>query len=193
MGRAGFRRGLEVPGKKCRQAGTAAGRPALLGPGDSEFSHFLRKVERFTPRRAAALLGPATTQLVRAPLVRARLLRLLLLLRHVRSLPTAARRPPGPPRPAGPRSIIIILAIHNWLNVGRCRPGEAPSRLAHLSGARRRARPGGRTAYPAGLTPVRSVRRVVVIRPGGEAVECSCIELVGSSRGCSLSQVAAAR
>jgi hypothetical protein len=39
MGRAGLRRGLEVPGRECRQAGTAACGRALLGSGDSEYSH----------------------------------------------------------------------------------------------------------------------------------------------------------
>jgi hypothetical protein len=34
MGRAGLRRGLEVPGRKCRQGGTADCGPALLGSGD---------------------------------------------------------------------------------------------------------------------------------------------------------------
>src|SRR5258707_7713741 len=38
-GRDGLRRGLEVQGRKCRQAGTAAGGPALLAPGEGAALH----------------------------------------------------------------------------------------------------------------------------------------------------------
>ena len=39
-----------MPGRKCRQAGTAACGPALLGPGDSEFSHFLLQGRTLHPQ-----------------------------------------------------------------------------------------------------------------------------------------------
>jgi hypothetical protein len=70
MGRAGLRRGLEVPGRKCRQAGTAAGGPALLS--------LLRKPAGVDPG-AVALRGDrrdgADQQPRGAPLLRGVLLR----------------------------------------------------------------------------------------------------------------------
>ena len=39
-----------MPGRKCRRAGTAAGGPALLGPGDAEFSHFLLQGRTLHPQ-----------------------------------------------------------------------------------------------------------------------------------------------